>query len=89
LAALKANPKNSEAAFKAANILWRQQKYDEAADLYRKELEGRPNHAEGWLGLGLCLKEAGKKEEARAAFQKACQGGIRQACAHYKKLGEP
>jgi len=76
----KMNSKNVDAAFKAANVFWREKKYPEAVEYYRKALTLKPDLHDARFGLGLALKEKGDIEGAKVELRKACDAGVKQAC---------
>jgi Flp pilus assembly protein TadD len=41
--------------------------------VYRKGLELRPSHRDGYTNLGICLAETGQLEEAEGAFHRALE----------------
>jgi tetratricopeptide (TPR) repeat protein len=68
-----------------ANLLCRLSRFTEAVTLYRRALSAAPNHADGWLNLGLALIEAGQAAEACAAIERAL--AIRPNAAGWMALG--
>jgi len=80
------NGKDAELPFKAANVFWRQKKYDDAVTWYRKALELKPAYIDAHFGLGLALKEKGDTAGAKDELKKACDGGVKQACKHLFQL---
>ena len=56
-----------------AQFLFRQSRYDDAAQAYRKVLQLAAPHADGYSNLGGALYMAGKLEDAADAFHRAFQ----------------
>ena len=54
----------------AANELYRQQKYQEAASAFGEVVRAEPNNGRAWYLLGMSLHSLGKYEQAIAAFEK-------------------
>ena len=53
-------------------ILLRQRKFlDSAIRSFAKVTEINPNNASAWNHMGICIKEAGREEESRQAFERA------------------
>jgi len=44
---------------------------NDAADAYRRAIALKPDDGRWWVGLGLALEEAGRKQEAKQAFAAA------------------
>jgi superkiller protein 3 len=55
---------------------------DEAIAAYRRSIELRPDHCNGYIGLGLALDAQGKLDEAIAANRKAIELEPDNAVAH-------
>lgn len=68
-AALRLDAEQIEARFSLAYLLYDQQKFAAAADHFKKILAVNPRHPNTIYGLGLCLQQLGRKQEARQAFQ--------------------
>lgn len=54
----------------AANELYKQQKFEEAAKAYGEVIKDEPNNGRAWYFLGMSLHSLGKWEQAIAAFEK-------------------
>lgn len=75
-AALQAQPRGGpqpEFARQAQQLV-RQGRFDDALEVYRKELAANPDSPEANRGAGSVLDLAGRNEEARRYFQKAIDG---------------
>lgn len=53
--------------------------YEQGARLLREVINQKPEFAEGWNNLGICLKNQWRKDEAGAAFQEAMKQQSDQA----------
>lgn len=77
----------------AANALWQQQKWDEAAKSYQSVIKNEPNNGMAWFRLGSSLMSLNKFEDSIAPLEKAAailQGPVvyyTLASAH-AKLGD-
>lgn len=68
-AALALAPTMLEAHFSLAYLLYDQKKFQAAADHFTTILKRTPRHPDTIYGLGLCLLELGRKQEARRSFE--------------------
>jgi len=71
--ALRTNPKNFEAAFDAANMLYNADRAEEALVFYKQALNLNDSHAEVYYNYGLCLLRLEKFDEAYVAFAQAAK----------------
>jgi Tfp pilus assembly protein PilF len=78
-------PGDANLACNYANLLCRLNCFNEAVALYRRALSAAPNHADGWLNLGLALTETGQAAEACKAIERAL--AIRPNGAGWMALG--
>ena len=62
---LAGNPQDARALFDAGYVADTQNRFDEAAGLYRRAIAANPKSFEAHLSLGLLLARQGKPEEAR------------------------
>jgi predicted TPR repeat methyltransferase len=69
--AIAISPGNPETHCRFGDVRNRQRKTGEAAACYERALALRPDFAAAWLGLGQVLHQAGRYDDALAAFQKA------------------
>jgi len=67
--ALGLDPRQIEARFSLAYLLYDQQKYEAAANHFTKILQMNPRHPDTIYGLGLCQYQLGRKQAARRSFQ--------------------
>lgn len=67
--ALQLAPKQVEARFSLAYLLYDQKRYQEAANHFQEILRLTPRHPDTLYGLGLCLYQLGRTLEANRAFQ--------------------
>lgn len=77
---LRADPKDADAAFRAANVLWRLKRHEDAVGYYRKALQIRPDFHDARFGLGITLRDMGDTDGARRELKAACEAGVKQAC---------
>lgn len=68
-AALTLDPEQIEARFSLAYLLYDQQNFEAAADHFKKILRVNPRHPDTIYGLGLCLEQMGRPQEAKRYFQ--------------------
>lgn len=68
-AALRLDPSQTEAHFSLAYLLYDQQKFAAAAEHFQAILQMNPRHPDTIYGLGLCLNQLGRKQEAKRSFQ--------------------
>lgn len=55
----------------AATLLRRLKRAPEAIDLYRRAIALQPQEGRWWVGLGLALEDAGRRQESKLAFATA------------------
>lgn len=55
----------------AGTVLRQLKRPAEAADAYRRAIALQPQEGRWWVGLGLALEDAGKRQEAKQAFATA------------------
>ncbi len=68
---MASQPEPATPTLQQAGALFAQQKYAEAAKLYRQITEAQPENAQAWFQLGYCLHVTGNLEEAIPAHKKA------------------
>jgi tetratricopeptide (TPR) repeat protein len=68
-AAVAANPNSAEAQSNLGWGLYGLRKYDESIQAYEKALSLDANFVDAHYGLGLTLKEAGRKDRAAQEFE--------------------
>jgi len=72
-AALEKAVSEADKLFLKGNKLYADQKFAEAASVYREAIRLSPDNWGYWLNLGLSQKKAGQGEEALASFRKAVE----------------
>jgi tetratricopeptide (TPR) repeat protein len=80
--ALKTRPK--QALFEQAQLLINQKKWEEAAFVYKQLAGSFVEDADVWYGLGSCLYQMGRTDEATSALEKTVQLNTNIADAHFK-----
>jgi tetratricopeptide (TPR) repeat protein len=65
------DPKNEFALFSLGMLSIQSTQYDRAVDWLTKLVDVNPQHLQGQVFLGVALANAGKKDKARAQFEKA------------------
>ncbi|HEX8846101.1 MAG TPA: tetratricopeptide repeat protein [Pyrinomonadaceae bacterium] len=94
-AAAASDPGNVSAWRSLASAQFEEQLYNEAVESYRRLLAASGNNVddETWLAYGDALRLAGRKDEARAAYQKigasASAAVAQEARRHLTELGPP
>jgi tetratricopeptide (TPR) repeat protein len=81
-AAVKANPKEPNAHFGLAYLLWTQKQYPEAAQEFRAELANDPNHEQAMLYLGDTLLQLNQPQDAQPVLEKVVKLAPEMALAH-------
>lgn len=71
--AVKANPKEPNAHFGLAYLLWTQRRYLEAVAEFRAELANDPNHAQSTLYLGDALVQLNEPDDAKPILERAAK----------------
>ena len=72
-AAVKANPKEPNAHFGLAYLLWTQKQYPEAVTEFQAELANDPKHAQAMLYLGDSYLQLNRADDARPLLAQAVQ----------------
>jgi tetratricopeptide (TPR) repeat protein len=70
-------PGHADALFSLARIFQAERDFTQAADVYRRMLAARPNDPEIRIGLGICLMELGRTEEALGHLRAAGAAGAK------------
>ncbi|MDX2208686.1 MAG: tetratricopeptide repeat protein [Gemmatimonadales bacterium] len=71
--AVNANPDDGTLHLELGITLGKSGNFAGAEDACRRATERIPRHAEAWFWLGLALEQQGKRDEARAAYQKVVE----------------
>lgn len=69
--AISKNPKQDQAYYLLAELLWKQGRRDSAIGVYQQAISVNPDLAEARVNLGLVLGEQGRKDEAIATLEGA------------------
>lgn len=69
--AIELRPEYASALEHRANALEWLRRFAEAADGYREALRARPDSPTSWNSLGVCLRQLGDHEEAKACYEDA------------------
>lgn len=80
--AVKANPKEPNAHFGLAYLLWTQKKYAEAAGEFRAELDNDPNHAQAMLYLADSDIQMNQMDNAKPLLERVLKIDPSFALAH-------
>ncbi|MDB9372594.1 tetratricopeptide repeat protein [Nodularia sphaerocarpa] len=70
---IKKFPRYAFGHFELGNVLFRQDKAEEAINAYREAIRFNSNHALAYNGIGLVYASQGRWEEAITAYQKALE----------------
>jgi tetratricopeptide (TPR) repeat protein len=81
-AAVQANPKEPDAHFGLAYLLWSQRQYEEAASEFQAELANNPNHVQAMIYLADTQMQMNHPETARPLFEKALRLDAGRELAH-------
>jgi len=84
--ALQIDPESLSARLARADILFEEENYDDAAQMYRKVIEKDDSRAEAHYKLGMCHLYENERSRAARALQKAIRHGYEQPDI-YEKLG--
>ena len=79
---LKMIPSYADAHARLADVLLKQEKFEEASLHCRELLKSRPNNAGALTNFGIALSASGQKEEAAAAFRRAAEADPQSSSAH-------
>jgi tetratricopeptide (TPR) repeat protein len=82
-AALRSNPRHSEALLNLGRLRHEDGALAEAEELYRRALEAEPCAPLGWFNLGVALEDQGRIDAAMAAYQQAVRCDASHAEAHF------
>ncbi len=77
--AIQADSFNQNAHFLLGEEYLRVNRPMQAAAKFRRVVELNPDHAEGWLQMGISLEQAGVPREAGTAYEEAAR--------HFEKAG--
>ena len=86
--ALQIRPEDLAAKVRLAESLLAIGRWDEAGALYRRILDGHPNCAQAWYGLGRVQSTQGDHKGAAQSYTKACDLFPRYGSAHFALAGE-
>ena len=79
---LRGDPEVIDAYFMLGNLLAKKHEWREAADLYRKTLEKRPDHDYAMIGLADTLVATGRVDDAILGYDAVPPAGPRQCADH-------
>lgn len=86
-AAVRTSPRSVKALFNAANTRQSEGDLEGAVAGYREAVERYEEYGKAWMNLGLALRDLGRDEEAKPAFERAADADPRSAGPWFQ-LGE-